>query len=624
MTRTMRTRVVALGTAAVVTAANGSEGAYFSQSWGWIALAFLVPASLVLILGFASPPGRLRAAFALITGGLGAWIALSSIWSLSSASSIREAERMLVYVALAVAVALVLRRGDAAGLGGGVFIGVVLIASYALATRLFQDVFEMYDDPVLPYRLSEPLGYWNSLGLLTAIGLVVGLGFVALGKRTSHKIAAGIAMPVVAATLYFTFSRGAWVALGVGLVAMVALDARRLRLLWSALAIAPASIACVAVASQQEALTTEDAPVVDAVAEGHRLAFVVVAFALVSGVLAWGAARVSRRIVVPRRVVRAVNGALVALLAAVLLAAVLVRGGPSQALAELKERFDAPLAVRESDLNARLFSVSGNGRSESIRVAWAAARERRVLGHGAGSYEYLWYERRSSQLVIRDAHSLYAEVLAEIGVVGLALLCLALLVPVVAAVKARRLRFVPAAAGAYAAWVAHSAMDWHWEMVGVTLTALLAGGVALLASERRRPVALPAAVRWPLLCVSIALTVFALVSLVGNQALFAGREALARRDWQSAAEHGRRAQSLLVWSYEPELVLGDAAAGGGDRAVALGAYRDAAATDRQNWIVWLRLAQVARGAEREAAYVRVRRLNPRERDLPGASAGVSP
>ncbi len=47
------------------------------------------------------------------------------------------------------------------------------------------------------------------------------------------------------------------------------------------------------------------------------------------------------------------------------------------------------------------------------------------------------------------------------------------------------------------------------------------------------------------------------------------------------------------------------------------AYRDAVADDPQNWVAWLHLAQVARGAERAAAYRRVHELNPREEGLPG-------
>jgi tetratricopeptide (TPR) repeat protein len=104
---------------------------------------------------------------------------------------------------------------------------------------------------------------------------------------------------------------------------------------------------------------------------------------------------------------------------------------------------------------------------------------------------------------------------------------------------------------------------------------------------------------------------------VGNQALFAGQEAVRRKDWVDARDDGRRAQALLFWSAEPDLVLGDAAAGLGDRTSALESYRDAVAADPESWVAWLRLAQVARGAERADAYRRVRELNPREEGLPG-------
>ncbi|MEP7225535.1 MAG: hypothetical protein ABI783_11345, partial [Actinomycetota bacterium] len=57
-----------------------------------------------------------------------------------------------------------------------------------------------------------------------------------------------------------------------------------------------------------------------------------------------------------------------------------------------------------------------------------------------------------------------------------------------------------------------------------------------------------------------------------------------------------------------------------DREAAVSAYRDAVENDPHNWVAWLRLAQVARGAERLAAYTRVHELNPLEENLPGDSA----
>jgi tetratricopeptide (TPR) repeat protein len=304
-------------------------------------------------------------------------------------------------------------------------------------------------------------------------------------------------------------------------------------------------------------------------------------------------------------------GALVA--AAVAVASV---GGPRSALAEVRDRFEADPTVGSS-LNDRLFSISGTGRAATLRVAWHAGRDHPLAGNGAGTFETFWYEQRSSRAVVRDAHSLFVETFAELGLVGLVLLVTALAVPLVAAVRARHSRFVAPAAAAYLAWVTASALDWHWEMVGVTTTALLVGSVGLVSAERhRRGLLLPGS-RLALVGVTGALSVFAVWSLVGNQALFAAREAIARQEWSEARDHARRAQTLLVWTSEPELALGDSYAGLGDRDGALDAYRDAVETDPRNWLAWLRVARVARGAESGAAYDRVRELNPREEGLPG-------
>jgi O-Antigen ligase len=604
-----RAWIVAGAVAALVLAANASDGAYFSQSWGWVALAFLCPIALTLILARPTAPGRLRVAFAVLMTAFGMWVAASALWSSSVPASLREVERMLVYVALAAAVAVVLRRRDAEPLAAGLFGGIVCTAGYALATRLFPNRLDGFDQPDVPYRLSEPIGYWNALGLIAAIGLLLGLGLTAHARRLPYAAAAAAALPVLAATLYFTFSRGAWVALVVGAGTMVVLDPRRLRLIWTSVVVGGAAVVGVAIASRQDALTTEGAARAEGIAQGHRLAVVIGVLAVASAGLAVVARLVAGRVAVGRRGRRAVDLGLAGAVIAGALVVLVGVGGPGEPWAKLRDRFENE-PVGGTDLNERLFSFSGNGRQVSLRVAWDAATEEPVFGHGAGTYESLWYENRPVPFIIRDAHSLYAEVLAELGIVGLVLLGLALLTPLVAAVRARRARFVPGATGAYVTWLLASGLDWHWEMVGVTLTALLAGGVALLAVEPGRAMALPELGRRLLLVPAVGLTLFAVVSLVGNQALFAGREAVARGERRAAEEHGRRAEALLPWSVEPELVLGDAAAGAGDTATALEEYRDAAAKDGSNWLVWSRIAQFASGVEQRAASARVRELNP--------------
>ena len=183
-----------------------------------------------------------------------------------------------------------------------------------------------------------------------------------------------------------------------------------------------------------------------------------------------------------------------------------------------------------------------------------AGLEHPIVGTGAGSYEARWYRYRKSAYAIRDAHSLYAETFGELGVVGLGVLCLLLLVPIAAALPSRRSRFVPAAMGAYLAWVAHSSLDWNWELVGVTMVALLAAGTALLAIEGGLPRALAQSQRLALIGATVVLSIAAVVSLVGNQALFAAAMLLRAKSGvthvstPAAPKHssrGRMSRSLL-------------------------------------------------------------------------------
>ncbi|HET8968039.1 MAG TPA: hypothetical protein VFN06_01265, partial [Gaiellaceae bacterium] len=233
MTRRQRTLIVAVAVATIVTAALASDGAYFSQSWGWVALAFLMPTAVLLILDRVAWPGPFRVAFASLIGALALWVGLSTIWSISASASAREGERMLVYVAVVLAIMVVLRRGDGPGVLAGALIGIALVSSYGLATRLVPDRFDASIDRFNATRLAEPIGYWNSYGLLTSMGVIVAVGVVAHSRRASFALAAGATVPLFVVALYLSFSRGSWLALFFGLAATVVLDPRRLTFLWS-------------------------------------------------------------------------------------------------------------------------------------------------------------------------------------------------------------------------------------------------------------------------------------------------------------------------------------------------------------------------------------------------------
>jgi O-antigen ligase len=615
----LRPAVIGAATASIVTAANATQGAYFSQSWGWVALAFLIPTTLWLILDQAIWPGRLRVAFASLLGALATWIALSSLWSLSSPGSIREFERIVVYIGVALAIAFVLRAGDGSPVLAGLLVGTSLICTYGLATRLLPDHFVTHDSPLLNNRLAQPLGYPNALGALAAIAILVALGLVSHGRPLSAA-AAALIIPVHATTIYFTFSRGSWAALAVAFAGAIALDTRWLRSLFASAVVAVPTIACMLAASRQHELTNSDVPLVRAAHEGHQLALVVCAAAACCAVFAGLASSLAGRVTVSQRVRRLADVVAVCIVATSVVVAIVAVGGPRRGITRVKHEFDTLPTGGTADLNSRLFQIYGSGRAEVWPLAWREFKKAPLNGQGSGSFEYAWYQERPTTRVVRDAHSLYLETLAELGVIGLALLVSALLLPVVGGVKARGSRFVAFGVAAYLAWAVSAAIDWHWEMTGLTLTALLAGSVGFLGAAGASGSRVEGPRRAVALAVSIALSVFAVVSLVGNQALFAGRADLARRDWSEARHDADRARVLISWSAEPDLVLGDAEAGLGNRDGAASAYRDATAKDPRNWVAWLRLAQVAHGTERRLAYAKVHELNPLEHDLPGESS----
>jgi O-antigen ligase len=112
-----------------------------------------------------------------------------------------------------------------------------------------------------------------------------------------------------------------------------------------------------------------------------------------------------------------------------------------------------------------------------------------AVGAGAGGFAAAWLERRAFDESVRDAHSLLLETAAELGLVGLALLLLALGGVLAAALRAGRddpaLAAGPAAA--LAVWAAHAAIDWDWEMPALTLVAAVLAGFLLARGYHRAP-----------------------------------------------------------------------------------------------------------------------------------------
>src|SRR4051794_10412688 len=232
-----------------------------------LAAAGLCAAALIRRPGRPLWGGWTLLAFAL----LAAITALSVIWSLSPADSYLESGRTLAYVGVfASGIALVRLAPNAwAGLLAGIGGGCLAISVWALLTKVFPAT--LAPDETFA-RLREPFEYWNSVGLMAALGVPPMLWLAA--RRSGHAAVNALAWPALGGLLtcvMLSYSRGTLVALAAGLAAWFALVPLRLRSL-CALAAGVAGCALVVLWTfAQDGLTTDNAPMNARVDAGHEL-----------------------------------------------------------------------------------------------------------------------------------------------------------------------------------------------------------------------------------------------------------------------------------------------------------------------------------------------------------------
>jgi O-antigen ligase/polysaccharide polymerase Wzy-like membrane protein len=600
---------VGLGAALGLALLAFSSGGYFPTAWTWAALIALVFLAAVLGLGTAVRPTGLALASLGGLAGFGAWTWLAILWSADPAATVLEGLRVLMYVSVFACLLVVVRRATVPLLLAATLTAIFLAAGYGLLTRLFPERLGVFD-PVAAYRLEEPLTYWNALGVFAVMGALLALGFAARAQTVVARALVAATLPILLATLYFTFSRGSWVAGAVGLIAAIAVDPRRLQLLVTGLVLAVPSALAVLFSSHEKALTRTDAPLSAASHDGHRLAVYIFLLALASGLAGAGLWLAERRVTPPRQARLAFAGATAVVVIVALLAVFVHYGGPVELARKGYDSFTTTSNQTPVNLNKRLFTFSGSYRAELWHAAWHDSKAHPVLGSGPGTYEQYWNQHRPIQHKVRDAHNLYLEVLAELGPIGLILLGLAIGAPLVAAVVARGHPLVPLALAAYAAFLVHATVDWDWEMGAVTLAALACAAALLAAADKRDsvPILSPRA-RAVGVGVALLLAVVAFVGVVGASALAASDRALVKGRYGEAHSQARKAARWWRWSPDPWRQLGDIAAEQNDSAAARDYYRKAISKDDRDWKLWYDLSTVTTGRESNQALAEARRLN---------------
>ena len=471
------------------------KGGYYFGAWpgGYLGVwrTTIALSGLAAIAVLAGTRGELRVSRSAVValgamGLLWAWTAASYLWSDDRASTATDIRFLLVYVAALGALILMAAGDRAVPVALGTLGGITAVASYAIATRLYPGVFGMFTSGSEFGRLYQPIGYWNALGAYAGIGVVLALGFMARGTMLVRMLAAVALMPLVA-TIYLTFSRGAVISLGVALVVLVALDRRRVQLIVAIAAGSVGAIGTILAIHGHSALTAFHRQFGPQKLQGQEVAARLVALAPLAMGGAALFAGLEARIQVPRRV-RMVAGAGIVLIACLALAAGIHRyGNPVTTVRDAISTINNPAPTFPGgDLNLRFASLSLNGRALFWKAAWHEFTANPVIGSGGATFHHYWMRHRPVNVLVYNSHSLELETMAELGLIGLAIVLPAILAPIWAGIRRRAHPLAAAVTAAYVGYMVESSGDWTWQLPGATLAALACAAVIVNLGDDRK------------------------------------------------------------------------------------------------------------------------------------------
>ncbi len=611
--RPVAERVLVAGAAAGgVVILSFHSGGYFPSEWGLEALPFLLAALAVMLLADSVRLAWPSVIFPVALMALAVWQLLSITWSTGAGVPVLEAEKTFVYAFGAAGLLLILARSQVYLLFIGVVAGITTVAVYALGTRLAPGTLGGAYDPFSQgYQLAAPIGYANALGLLVVLGLVLASG-IALHGGPWSRIAAATALVPLASALYFTYSRGAFLALGFGLTVTLGLEHKRLNTVGRLARMAVLPAVGIVLAASLPALTTPGAALKTAQVEGHTLAWQLLALSIAQATFLCVTRVAPTRIHLPLHAGRATGVAACLVVIGSLFLGIGRVGGPLAVVNPTAHVGTTQLPPGAPRPTHHLLSLADDDRAKFWSVALQMIFRHPLLGQGAGSFARTWLQQRSVDHNTLEAHNSYLEVAAELGPVGLGLLLIAVSAPLTALRRRRASSdFVPSAAGAYSAFLLSAAIDWVWDVPLLTLIALSCGvSLLVLARSASSRLLTPVGRVVGISCTAGACLV-ALVSHVGNNAVADARHALARGEYGSAMSDAARARTWMPWSYEPWQLLGEAQLARGLDRSALASFRQALALDSGDWSLWYDFALADQGRGGDKAFGRAERLNPR-------------
>jgi tetratricopeptide (TPR) repeat protein len=511
------------------------------------------------------------------------WTGLSIWWSIAGDLSWDRLARGLVYLAF-LTLGLVAGALAAGARRTSALIAAVVAAALGWAL-LGVAIPSLFPDGDRIARLREPVGYWNALALLADAALALGL-WAARGPRVAARIAGCLLVFGATVAVLLTQSRAGVVGALAVLALWLLLSDERLEDASRLLVGAVPALLVGGWALARPALSEDGALRADRVADGKVFAVLTIVGALGVSLGAW---RIPfARIAADYR--RSAGRILLVAAAVVLLAGsigfVAAVGDP---YGWARSQFSRGECVNEP---GRLTDLCANNRLQWWGEALDVAADRPVAGSGAGTFAVARRRYRESATPVTEPHSVPLQLLADLGIVGLAL---GLTVVGGAFFGIRRgLRSAvggerPAAAALsclVVAYAIHALVDYDLDFLAVSAPMLVALGALLAVGRPRASVraGLPGLVAVGVVGVGAVLAVaFPALSDREVDRAYAAIDAGRLERAVDAADRARLLDPLALGPLQVRAVAADAA---GDRAAAVAWYTRATELQPENPDTW--------------------------------------
>jgi UDP-N-acetylmuramyl pentapeptide phosphotransferase/UDP-N-acetylglucosamine-1-phosphate transferase len=620
-----RTSLVEAGLVVFITAACALSpllyGFYDLSVWGPIGLGAL---AALLGLLIARPAAPSRSGLVALAGlvGLSAWSFVSTRWAESAGQALVEANRWMLYAAF-LAVLILLVRDDRLGrlLLIAATCAILVLALYLTAVLLSARGPELF----VANRLSDPLGYVNGQAGFLLLGFWPLVAAAERGRAVvAGAAAAGAAL--LGCLVLLAQTRAVLPALVISALVLLLAVPGRVRRAWLLILVLGAVLAAL-----DPLLAVYDsgelAPDADAL---RRAVLWALAMSAICGAIWGGVTAATARVESHSKERR--RGRHVAV-AGLVVMGVIGGGALIAAIADPVEKTRSEwrafkdLGATSGD-SSRLIS-GGGARYDYWRIAVNQFERKPLVGVGAGNYDLTYFRERRTAENIKQPHSLELQTMAELGVVGFAVLALFIVGVLSGAVRRVRMArqsheaqgTVVAAGGLFLVWLVHTSVDWLHLIPGLTGLALCAAAV-LVGPWRRDAAPTPTNVRRAAV-VSGAILVLLGAALLGRSVLAElyredGVDALATRPAVALA----KSQDSLELNDEalPAYYLQAAAYARLDRyAEARRALLEASRREPSDPVPWALLGDLAtrRGSAGEARryYARAARLDPRNSSI---------